>query len=77
MNFVIITISIYLNGMCVLLDFPLMEAIRVELSMKHDSGKLYVATENPFAVIAGRLARKYSKGTRRRQRKDERVRGVT
>jgi len=53
---------------------PLMEPIRIELSMKCDSSELYGATENPFAVIAGRLAR-ISRGTRWRQRKDERMRG--
>lgn len=39
-----------------------MEAIRVELSMKRDSSELYSSTENPFAVIADRLARIFERG---------------
>lgn len=67
MSSVIIIISIYLNGECVLPRLSLMEAIRVELSTKRDGGELYCSTENSFAVIAGRLARI----DRTRQRKRE------
>lgn len=52
-----------------------MEAIRVELSMKRDSSELYSSTENPFAVIADRLARIFERGET--ERKNVRVRGVT
>ncbi|KAG5342062.1 PPK19 protein, partial [Acromyrmex charruanus] len=50
-----------------------MEAIRIELSMKCDSGELYGTTENPFAVIAD------MKSSRRKLRKLMRVvrNGVT
>lgn len=54
-----------------------MEAIHVELSMKRDSGELYDAIENPFAIIAGRLARIFERNETEMERKDERAREMT
>lgn len=51
-----------------------MEAIHVELSMKRDSGELYGAIENPFAVIAGRLARIFERNETEGQRERTRER---
>lgn len=49
-----------------------MEGIRVELSMKRDSSELYGSTENPFAVIAGRLARIFERETDETETEKER-----
>lgn len=55
---------------------PLMEAIRIELSIKCDSSELYGATENPFAVIAGRLARIFERDEMKTEKGRENERRV-
>lgn len=55
-----IAIDIYLNGgeTAFLRDLTLTAMTRVELSAKRENSRveLYDSAENPFAVIAGRLA---------------------